>query len=100
MISEIEENSKKLEASLIRIMGYLQQFCGSSDIRKMVNMVQDGMVAVRSLQRTIELAEASTPGIGWVMLAASYLNTAFAVGSIIRDVDPYVSNYTGMRGMS
>lgn len=92
LTGELEENSAKLEASLIRLAGYLQRMTGSEDIRKFLNLVQDAMTSVRSMQQTIQLFYAASGPFGWLLAGVSALGTAFAVTSVVQDVDPNIYN--------
>lgn len=92
LTQELEENSAKLEASLIRLAGYLSRMSGSEDIRKFINTVQDAMIAVRSMQQTIQLFYAASGPIGWIIAGTSAVTTAFAVSTMVTGVDPNVYN--------
>lgn len=92
LTDEIEENSRKLEGSLIRLAGYLVQMSGSPDIRKFINTVQDAMIAVRSMQQTIHLFYAATGPIGWIIAGTSALTTAFSVTRLTTGIDPNIYN--------
>jgi len=92
LTKDIEDNSARLESSLIRLAGYLQRMSGSEDIRKFINLVQDAMIAVRSMQTTIQLFYAATGPIGWVIAGTSALTTAFSVARLTTDVDPNIYN--------
>jgi len=66
LTKDIEENSRKLEISLMRIAGYLERMTGNASIRYFLNLVQSSIVAVRSLQIAIAALEAASGPVGWL----------------------------------
>ena len=71
LTQEIENNTRKLETSLIRIMSYLQRLSGDTNIDNFLGMVQKAIITVRTLQLALTALSVASGPVGWLYAGTS-----------------------------
>ena len=71
---------RKLEISLIRVLGYAQRLTGDENLQKGIKTIQSAITALRTLQITIRQTEMATGPIGWLLALTSAVNSGLSIG--------------------
>lgn len=77
---------RKLEISLIRIMGYIQRFSGSPSIDAAFRKIQQLLIMIRSVQIAIRALEAASGPIGWLYALTTITGAGLTTASIMNDI--------------
>lgn len=76
---------RKLETTLVRVLGYIEQLVGDNpSLKKLINLLQATINTVRTLQaaiRAMNLASASTP-LGFAFAATSFVAAGLSAGAL------------------
>lgn len=94
---DIEENSRKLEASLMRILGYIEQIPALKDneaLMAFINTVQAAITTIRSFQIAYAAFLAASGPVGWLYAGVSAI-AAVGAGYAVAN-----TAYTYTRGTS
>ena len=86
LTKDIEENSRKLEISLIRIAGYLERLTGDANLKRFINTVQSAIVAVRTLQIMIRALELASGPVGWLYAGTTIVAAGMSGYSIYESI--------------
>lgn len=75
--SQVYSDIKKLETSLIRISGYLIRLSGNESLTQTLRLIQDVIIALRSLQIAMRAVQAASGPVGWIYAATTVAAVGF-----------------------